>query len=89
MDSTTMAIRFDKARYIKTLRESGQTQESAEALAEALDVAMAEYSQPLATKQDLVNLKVELIQTINRQTITIIGLMATLFGLIFAAKLLS
>lgn len=100
MDSTTMAIRFDKARYIKTLRDAGQSQESAEAFADALDVAMAESSSSLATKQDLFELKSELLQkmnqgenvfmqTINRQTITIIGIVVTLFGLLVAAKFIS
>ncbi|KGQ41225.1 hypothetical protein JP35_01275 [Gallibacterium anatis] len=52
MEQTMSSIRFDKAQYIKSLRNAGQTQEAAEAFADALDKALEQSTNPLATKVD-------------------------------------
>ena len=48
-----MTLRFDKHRFVKKLKESGQAEEQAEALADAFDEALEQSQSPLATKQDL------------------------------------
>lgn len=50
----TMAIRFDKLKFVKTLeKEANQSPEVAEAFAKAFDEALEQSQSPLATKQDL------------------------------------
>ncbi|AEC16357.1 hypothetical protein P9057_03655 [Gallibacterium anatis] len=88
MEQTMSSIRFDKAKYIKSLRESGQSQEISEALADALDDALEQSLSPLATKQDLKleiqALKIEMLKYIGiglvastTLTVTIIGILIT------------
>ncbi|WKS98629.1 hypothetical protein NYR30_07505 [Gallibacterium salpingitidis] len=76
MEQTMVSIRFDKAKYIKSLRESGQSQEVSEALADALDEALEQSFSPLATKQDLHATKQDLtleIQALKIEILKYIG----------------
>lgn len=47
-----MPIRFDKLLFVKTLKESGQAEEQAEALANALDKALEQSQGQLLTKAE-------------------------------------
>lgn len=56
----SMAIRFDKLRFVKKLQEANQPPEIAEAFAEALDDALEQSQSQFATKADLNEVKNEL-----------------------------
>ncbi len=49
----SMALRFDKLKFVKKLQESGQDVAQAEALADAIDEALEQSQSTLATKVDL------------------------------------
>ncbi|OBW94242.1 hypothetical protein [Gallibacterium anatis] len=96
MEQIMRSIRFDKAQYIKRLRNAGQTQESAEAFAEALDEALEQHSSPLVTKVDFdisidrldkkVDISAERLEKtfyklIAAQTLTLIAAITAIFAL--------
>lgn len=57
-----MAITFDTLKFVKKLTEAGIPQKQAEAQAEAFKEAHEENIDSLATKQDLTELKIDLIE---------------------------
>lgn len=80
----TMAtnIRFDKLRFVKKLKESGQPEDQAEALADAFDEALTQSQSPLATKQDLLVLKQELTESMYKMAGFIIIGVGAIMGLL-------
>ena len=80
-----MPIRFDKLVFVKTLKDSGQTEEQAIAFADALDKALEQSQGQLTTKQDLLALKHDLITEMNnaiyKMACIIIGGIGLLLGM--------
>jgi hypothetical protein len=57
-----MAIQFDTLRYVEKMRSAGVSEEQAKAGAEALSAAFSEAtSGVLATKDDIVSVKMEVV----------------------------
>jgi hypothetical protein len=58
----SMAIQFDTLRYVEKLRSAGISEVQAKAEAEALATALGESASGLlATKDDITNIKIELV----------------------------
>lgn len=82
-----MSLRFDKLRFVKTLTESGQPQEQAEAFATALDNALEQSQSELATKQDILLLKQDILvlkQEMNATALKMAGLIIAGVGLLMS-----
>lgn len=84
----SMAIRFDKLRFVKKLQEANQPPEIAEAFAEALDDALGQSQSQFATKADLKELrseiKADLSQLESRLTEKFSAMMYKMIGLMMA-----
>lgn len=84
----SMAIRFDKLRFVKKLQEANQPPEIAEVFAEALDDALEQSQSQLATKADLKELrseiKADLAQLESRLTEKFSAMMYKMIGLMMA-----
>lgn len=61
------AITFDTMQYMTELKESGMKQEEAEAITRATSKALGQMieSKEVATKSDLLQLKIDLTKTIS------------------------
>ena len=75
-------IAFDTHAVVKKLRESGFAEAQAEALTEAITGAQQVHLQQLATKQDLAELRAELIKWMFGVAAGQIALIVTLLKLI-------
>ena len=77
-----MPIRFDKLVFVKTLKDSGQTEEQAIAFADALDKALEQSQGQLTTTQDLLALKHDLITEMNNAIYKMAGIIIGGIGLL-------
>ena len=73
-------ISFDTHKFIRRLRESGISEEQAEAIAEAFREANLEAE--IATKTDLRELEYRLIIKLGTMIVVAIGIVATLVKLL-------
>ncbi|MFA9489230.1 MULTISPECIES: hypothetical protein [unclassified Mannheimia] len=77
----TMSLRFDKLRFVKRLQEANQTQEMAEAFADALDRALEQSQSQLLTKQEF---ELRIAQLENRLQESFNNMLYKMAGLIVA-----
>ncbi|HYE35218.1 coiled-coil domain-containing protein [Methylocaldum sp.] len=70
------SITFDTHKFVRRLKESGFTEEQAEAMADAFKEAQGEAE--LATKQDLRELEYRLTSKPGGMMIAAVGIVATL-----------